>query len=147
MDDWDSLRTPLQEAYESPQDEDAIKRAVDAAELVASTAGEPPDVFVYNPGWPVSSTGGRSCCVAEVAPMGPMEQSFNEIRNDVLVYSPPVLESDVEVTGTVELVLFAATDAVDTDWTAKLVEVDGERIELFDHLTHQRVAPAGSTQP
>ena len=43
MDDWDSLRSPLQEAYESPQDEDAIKRAVDAAELVASTAGEPPD--------------------------------------------------------------------------------------------------------
>jgi Domain of unknown function (DUF4259) len=43
MDDWDSLRSQLQEAYESPQDEDAIKRAVDAAELVASTAGEPPD--------------------------------------------------------------------------------------------------------
>ena len=43
MDDWDSLRSPLQEAYESPQDEDAIKRAVHAAELVASTAGEPPD--------------------------------------------------------------------------------------------------------
>ncbi len=43
MDDWDSLRSPLQEACESPQDEDAIKRAVDAAELVASTAGEPPD--------------------------------------------------------------------------------------------------------
>src|SRR4051795_1354509 len=43
MNDWDSLRSPLQEACESPQDEDAIKRAVDAAELVASTAGEPPD--------------------------------------------------------------------------------------------------------
>jgi hypothetical protein len=43
MDDWDSLRTPLQEAFDNPSDEDAIKRAVDAAELVASTAGEPPD--------------------------------------------------------------------------------------------------------
>ncbi len=41
--DWDSLRVPLEAACESPQDEDAVKRAVDAAELVASTAGEPPD--------------------------------------------------------------------------------------------------------
>ena len=43
MDDWDSLRAPLRDACDNPQDEDAIKRAVDAAELVASTAGEPPD--------------------------------------------------------------------------------------------------------
>jgi hypothetical protein len=43
MDDWDSLRLPLEAACESPQDEDAIKRAVDAAELVASTSGELPD--------------------------------------------------------------------------------------------------------
>ena len=43
MDDWDSLRAPLEAVLEAPEDEDAIKRAVDAAELVASTAGEPPD--------------------------------------------------------------------------------------------------------
>jgi len=43
MDDWDSLRAPLEAACESPEDEDAVMRAVDAAELVASTAGEPPD--------------------------------------------------------------------------------------------------------
>jgi len=43
MDDWDSLREPLAAACEDPVDEERIKRAVDAAELVASTAGEPPD--------------------------------------------------------------------------------------------------------
>jgi hypothetical protein len=43
MDDWDSLREPLTAACEQPADEELIKRAVDAAELVASTAGEPPD--------------------------------------------------------------------------------------------------------
>jgi hypothetical protein len=43
MDDWDSLRVPLEAACEAPGDEDAVRRAVDAAELVASTAGEPPD--------------------------------------------------------------------------------------------------------
>jgi hypothetical protein len=43
MDDWDTLREPLSAACENPADEDLVKRAVDAAELVASTAGEPPD--------------------------------------------------------------------------------------------------------
>jgi len=43
MDDWDALRAPLEEACEQPADEERIKRAVDAAELVASAAGEPPD--------------------------------------------------------------------------------------------------------
>jgi hypothetical protein len=43
MDDWDTLRRPLETACETPEDEDAIRRAVDAAELIASAAGEPPD--------------------------------------------------------------------------------------------------------
>jgi uncharacterized protein len=102
--------------------------------------GEPPDVYVYHPAMPVSSFGGRSCCVAEVAPMGPLEQSFVEIRNDVLVYSTPVLERDVTVVGTVELVLHAATDAADTDWTAKLVDVDerGYAVNLCDGIVRAR---------
>jgi len=43
MNDWDTLRPPLEAALEAPEDEEAIKRAVDAAELVVSAAGEPPD--------------------------------------------------------------------------------------------------------
>ena len=43
MDDWDSLRLPLEGALATPEDETAIKHAVDAAELVASASGEPPD--------------------------------------------------------------------------------------------------------
>jgi Domain of unknown function (DUF4259) len=43
MDDWNALREPLQAACDEPTDEDRIKRAVDAAELVASASGEPPD--------------------------------------------------------------------------------------------------------
>jgi hypothetical protein len=43
MDDWDILRPPLEAALEAPEDEEVIKRAVDAAEIVASAAGEPPD--------------------------------------------------------------------------------------------------------
>jgi hypothetical protein len=43
MEDWDTLRAPLEAACGEPTDEELIKRAVDAAELVASAAGEPPD--------------------------------------------------------------------------------------------------------
>ena len=43
MDDWDAVRAPLEALAEDPTDEERIKRAVDAAELVASAAGEPPD--------------------------------------------------------------------------------------------------------
>jgi hypothetical protein len=43
MDDWDILRAPLEAARDSPEDEEAIRHAIDAAERVASAAGEPPD--------------------------------------------------------------------------------------------------------
>ena len=58
----------------------------------------------------------------------------------MLVYSTPVLESDLEVTGTVELVLYASTDGVDTDWTAKLVDVDedGRAVNICDGIVRAR---------
>ncbi len=78
--------------------------------------------------------------MADVAPLGPLEQSYVEIRNDVLVSSTPPLEEDLEVVGTVELVLYAATDAVDTDWTAKLCDVGetGHSINLCDGIVRAR---------
>ena len=101
---------------------------------------EPPDVFAYLPHAPVPSQGGNSCCLPETAPMGPFEQSKVEVRNDVLIYSTPPLEQDVEVTGTVELMLYAATNMVDTDWTAKLVDVDehGNAFNLCDGIIRAR---------
>lgn len=101
---------------------------------------EPPDVFAYLPVSPVPSRGGRSCCLPETSPMGPFDQAPLEVRNDVLVYSTPPLERDFEVTGTVELVLFAASDRPDTDWTAKLVDVDesGRAINLCHGIVRAR---------
>jgi putative CocE/NonD family hydrolase len=42
---------------------------------------------------------------------------------DVLIYSTPPLEEELEVTGPVKLILFAACSAPDTDFTAKLIDV------------------------
>ena len=43
--------------------------------------------------------------------------------NDVLCYNTKPLECPTEVTGPIELVLFASSPACDTDFTAKLVNI------------------------
>lgn len=109
--------------------------------LVRERCGEEdPDIFVYDPRAPVASLGGRSCCRDLTAPIGPMDQRPVEILNGVLVYTTPPLQRDVEVTGTVSAVLFAATTARDTDWTVKLVDVypDGRAINIADGILRAR---------
>jgi putative CocE/NonD family hydrolase len=104
------------------------------------TADEPPDHYVYNPADPVPSRGGHSCCTPDVAPVGPTNQADIEGRADVLVYSTPALDHAVEVTGPVSLTLYASSSAVDTDWTAKLVDVfpDGHAINLNNGIIRAR---------
>lgn len=90
----------------------------------AQPQGQKPDVFEYDPGSPVPTIGGRLCCGNNDLPPGPFDQRPNESRRDVLVYSTPPLDKDVEVTGYITLELNAATSAPDTDFTAMLVDVD-----------------------
>ena len=106
----------------------------------APRGDEPTDQFHYDPRNPVPSKGGHSCCFANLAPLGPHDQTDIEKRADVLVYSTPPLEQPVEVTGPITLTLFAATTAVDTDWTAKLVDVypDGRTINLNNGIIRAR---------
>lgn len=81
------------------------------------------DSFVYDPANPVPTVGGPLCCDAVHLAPGPRDQKDVESRSDVLVYSTPPLEIDTEVTGLVTLDLYAISSAVDTDFTAKLVDV------------------------
>jgi putative CocE/NonD family hydrolase len=84
---------------------------------------ETPDVFLYNPHHPVPTIGcWLYCQLGTVAP-GVQEQSPIERRDDVLCYATPELKEDLEVTGPLELHLFAATSARDTDFVAKLVDI------------------------
>jgi uncharacterized protein len=103
--------------------------------------GQPPadqaaDEFTYDPANPVPSRGGHSCCTPDVAPVGPYDQAQIEDRADVLVYSTPPLEEDTEVTGPVEVVLYAKSTAPDTDFTAKLVDVhpDGKAYNISNGI-------------
>ena len=61
-------------------------------------AEEPPDVFLYNPLDPVPTRGGALCCNPYFMSSGAFDQRETEGREDVLVYSTPPLEREVEVT-------------------------------------------------
>ena len=97
----------------------------DGALDTIAPASENPDHFSYDPDNPVMTAGGSTCCGEDITPipMGPRDQQPVEWRPDVLVYDSPLLETDVEVTGPVSMVLYASSDAKDTDFTAKLVDV------------------------
>jgi uncharacterized protein len=88
------------------------------------------DEFDYDPQNPVPTIGGRLCC-GQTLPPGPADQRPNESRSDVLVFSTPPLADDTEVTGFVSVELYASTSAVDTDFTALLVDVDPSGYSRF----------------
>ena len=101
---------------------------------------EPPDHFVYDPRFPAQTIGGNNCCSPHIVPWGPYDQRPVEMRGDVLSYTSKPLEEDMEVTGPIRAVLYAATDGPDTDWTAKLVDVSpsGYAMNLCDGIVRAR---------
>jgi putative CocE/NonD family hydrolase len=101
---------------------------------------EPSDVFVYDPAQPVPTVGGGLCCDNEHLASGAFDQRAVESRADVLVFTTPAFNQDFEVTGPVSLELYASTSAVDTDFTAKLVDVwpNGFAQNLTDGILRAR---------
>ena len=101
---------------------------------------EPADVYVSDPRDPVPTRGGAVTGWPAAMPGGAFDQRPIEERTDVLVYTSPVLERDLEVTGPLGVTLYAATSAVDTDFTAKLVDVapDGYARNLSDGIIRGR---------
>jgi putative CocE/NonD family hydrolase len=69
-----------------------------------------------------------------------MDQRPVEQRKDVLVYSTKPLKQEMEVIGPVQAVLYVSTNARDTDFTAKLVDVfaDGTARNLTDGILRLR---------
>jgi hypothetical protein len=85
-------------------------------------ANSPPDRYSYDPGHPVPSHGGNNCCGTPTL-AGPRDQRAIEHRNDILVYTSDFLDQEVIVMGPVKVVLHASSDAPDTDFVAKLIDV------------------------
>ena len=97
---------------------------------------EPPDRFTYDPAEPVPTVGGnlsvRLMTTHAEQPLegGPVDQRVIERRGDVLVYTSAELQQDREVTGPIEVVLYAESSARDTDFTARLTDVDQHQRSL-----------------
>lgn len=56
-------------------------------------------------------------------PCGPLDQRAIEARSDVLVFDSAVLTEPFFAVGAAEVVLYIASNATDTDFTAKLTDV------------------------
>jgi len=76
--------------------------------------------YIYDPRDPVPTVGGNNLSI----PAGAFDQSSVELRGDVITFSTEPLAADLEVSGRVIVKLFASSSATDTDFTAKLVDVN-----------------------
>jgi putative CocE/NonD family hydrolase len=121
-------------------------------------AGTSSSRYVFDPEDPVPTIGGNISVGYDLMPGGGFDQRGGphvygardtlplSARRDVLVFSTPPLERDVEVTGSVEVKLWAASTARDTDFTAKLIDVyppngdypDGYELNIGDSIIRAR---------
>lgn len=121
-------------------------------------AGAAPSGFRYDPADPVPTIGGNISVGYEIMPPGGYDQRGRDglfgatdhlplaARHDVLVFQTPPLKQDLEVIGPLRVKLWASSSAVDTDFTAKLIDVyppnpdypDGYALNLADSIIRAR---------
>jgi uncharacterized protein len=90
----------------------------------APSSSEAPDRYTYDPADPVPSFGVRVMYSGGSTVAGPFDQARVERRPDVLVYTSEPLAAPLEIVGEVDLLLFVSSSATDTDFVAKLCDVD-----------------------
>lgn len=115
-------------------------------------ATEMVDRFTYDPSAPVPTVGGMGEYVElgddpKVPLNGAFDQSAVETRDDVLVYTSPVMTSGIEVTGSPEVTLYVSSSAKDTDFTVKLVDVypNGVAYNVRDRTFRARYRDGGGS--
>jgi hypothetical protein len=92
--------------------------------------------YVHDPADPVPSQGGNNLEI----PCGPLDQQEVEARDDNIVFTTPVLEEDLVLSGPMWAKLFVSSDAVDTDFMVKISDVlpSGESRLLMDNAFRMR---------
>ncbi len=98
-----------------------------------------PDHYTYDPENPTPTYGGAVLMNPLFGP-GVKDQRNIEARPDVLVFTSQPLEQDTEITGPIVVKLWASSDAPDTDFVARLVDVhpDGFAQNLTDGIIRAR---------
>lgn len=98
------------------------------------------DSYTYDPMIPVDSHGGNVCCTGNAVKGGAFDQQTNEAREDILVYTSEPLEKGVELSGFINATLYVSSDAKDTDFTLKIIDVypDGRAYNLDETIQRAR---------
>lgn len=112
----------------------------DGALLAAPPVADTPDSFAYDPMKPVTSYGGNVCCTGTAIRAGSFDQRTMEARPDILVYTSEPFKEGTEVSGPIEPTLYVSSDAKDTDFAVKLVDVypDGKAYNLDESIQRMR---------
>ena len=99
-----------------------------------------PDRFSYDPMDPVMSFGGNVCCMGNAVAGGPFDQRVMENRPDILVYTSEPFWEGTEVSGPIVPTLYVSSDARDTDFTVKVIDVfpDGRAYNLDESIQRMR---------
>jgi hypothetical protein len=99
-----------------------------------------PDTFTYDPAKPVPSLGGNVCCTGNAIQPGAFDQRRVEARDDVLVYTSEPFREAIEVSGPITPTLYVSSNARDTDFTVKLIDVlpDGRAYNLDESIQRMR---------
>ena len=118
----------------------------------------PPSRYTFDPKDPVPTVGGGISAADTFMRPGAFDQRGRidfvackdtlplNVRSDVLSFQTLLLETDVDVTGPIEMHLWASSSAVDTDFTAKLIDVyppcdenpEGLAINITDSIIRAR---------
>jgi len=103
-------------------------------------AADNPDGFTYDPMNPVPSYGGNVCCTGNAVTGGAFDQRKMEARSDILVYTSEPFQQGTEVSGPIEVTLYVSSDAKDTDFTVKVLDVypDGPAYNLDETIQRLR---------
>ena len=102
----------------------------------APTADSASISYQFDPANPVPTIGGQNLG----ADVGPRDQREIGERQDYIRFQTPLLEQDVVVAGHIDMELFVSTDALDTDFIVKLVDIypDGYEALILDYPQRMR---------
>jgi len=106
----------------------------------AAPAADNADAFTYDPMNPVTSYGGNVCCTGNAVTGGAFDQRKMEERPDILVYTSEPLKEGIEASGPIDATLYVSSDAKDTDFTVKVIDVypDGTAYNLDETIQRAR---------
>jgi putative CocE/NonD family hydrolase len=112
----------------------------DGALTPAAPAADRPDRLTYDPMNPVRSYGGNVCCTGTAITAGSFDQRKMETREDILVYTSAPFTEGLELSGSMTPTLYVSSDARDTDFTVKVIDVypDGRAYNLDETIQRMR---------